>query len=185
MSDAIKDWLPITKRNRVALGFAFAALVMFVTWNFLPYYEYGAMSSNQRVLIIIWFGMVNPDNYLNAIRSTDIDGFLWIAHSTALLLNGILVMVVIPFWKMIHSSEYLKMPLAVANLVGGLMWYSNLYEIFRYKDSDYSTPYLYATYLLIALTMFTLSAALFIFKNELGLRHELEVKKMMGGGDSR
>ena len=38
-----------------------------------------------------------------------------------------------------------------------------------------------ATFVLIALTMFALSAALFIFKNELRQRNDLEVKKVMVG----
>jgi len=38
----MSGWLPLTARNRVALGLAALALVMFVMWNCLPHYDYGA-----------------------------------------------------------------------------------------------------------------------------------------------
>jgi hypothetical protein len=180
---AIKDWLPIMKRNRVALGFAFAALVMFVTWNFLPYY--GAMRAHESdglVFMMIWPEMVNPDRYLNVIRSPDIDGFIEVVARMAILLSGLLVLTIVPLWKIIHVSRLLTIPLAVANCVGGL---AVLWLLFDDNMHVNSPPYAFAALIMIAFTMLVVSTALFIFKNELGLRHELEVKKMMGGGDSR
>ncbi len=173
----MKDWLPITVRNRVALGFASAALVMFVTWNLFPYYEFGAKSFDQRIVTIIWPEMVDPDSYLNVIRSPDIDGFLSVAASMATLMNGLLVLTIVPFWKMIHASKFLTLPLAVANFAGGLVV---LWILFKENLHSDPVPYQAATLSMIALTMLVLSAALFIFKNELGLRNDLKVKKRMG-----
>jgi hypothetical protein len=186
MSDAIKNWLPITKRNRVALGFAFAALVMFVVWNCFPSYITHYASSHTTytfeglVFMMIWPEMVDLGNYLSVIRSPDINGFIRVAASMALLLNGLLVLMIVPLWKMIHASKFLTIPLAVANFVGGLVV---LWILFKENLDTSPAPYEVATLLMIALTMLVLSLALFIFKNELGLRDDLEVKKMMGNGD--
>jgi hypothetical protein len=77
---AIKDWLPITDRNRVALGFAFAALVMFVWWIFCRIIIMGGAL----VMTNIWADIVNPDFYLHVFRTPDIDGFLAVAACMAL-----------------------------------------------------------------------------------------------------
>lgn len=79
------------------------------------------------------------------------------------LLNGIAVLAIVPFWKVLHASNYLRIPLAVANFPGG----SVVFCFISKEEFDYNTPYMTATFVLIALTMFALSAALFIFKNEL------------------
>jgi len=175
MIEAIRNWLPITARNRVALGFAVAALVMFVTWNCFPSYEYGSRIYKGLVITEIWIDIVDPDFYLHVFRAPDMDGFLAVAACMTLLLNGIVVLAIVPFWKVLHSSNYLRIPLAVANFAGG----SVVFWLISKMETEYLDPYRDATNLLIVLTMFALSAALFIFKNELGIRHELEVKKMM------
>ena len=188
MNDAMKNWLPITVRNCVALGFAFAALVMFVVWNLLPYYELDYKGSDARylkagpVFMQIWPEVVNLDYYRHVIRSPDINGFLSLAASIALLLNGLIVLTLLPLWKILHVSNYFKLPVAVLNLLGGLIVSKFLLEgLIRDSDMIFDRrPNELLTFLLIALTMFAVSAAMVIFKNELGTRHELEVKKMMG-----
>ncbi len=175
MSDAIRDWLPITKRNRVALGFAVAALVIFVTWNFLP----DPHRSEDIVATEIWPELFSPDKYMNVFESPDIDGFRFVASAISVILNGLLILAIVPFWGILHASNYIRIPLAVLNLVGGLMllWYVGESVI---KSDD---PYEMLVLLLISLSMLALSVALFIFKNELGLRDDLEVKKMMENGE--
>ena len=187
MTNAIKNWLPVTKRNLVALGFAFAALVMFVVWNLLPYYDYESSGtgvtfvSNGPVLLYIWPEMVDADNYLRVIRSPDVDGFLSVAASLALLFKGLMVLVLVPLWQMLHASNYLRVPVAILNLLGGLVVMKFLVEdIMRDSGSMYDdAPYQNLTLLLIALTMFAVGAAMVIFKNELLLRHEREVGKTL------
>ncbi len=174
MSDTIKNWLPITKRNRVALGFAVAALVMFVTWNLMPdYYE----ANNSCVAMVIWPELFSPDKYMNVFESPDIDGFRFVASAISVILNGLLILVIVPFWKILHASNYIKLPLVIFNLAGGLvlLWYA--------VESTINGKALSENFvlLLIILSLLALSAALFIFKNELGFQNDLEVKKMMGG----
>jgi len=80
----------------------------------------------------------------------------------------------VPFWKFFHSSALIRIPLAVFNFAGGLATY---WIVCSYGKG--------ISLILMGLSMFLLSAALFIFKNELALRYEMEVKKSIAGGDSR
>lgn len=73
----------------------------------------------------------------------------------ALLLNGLVVLAIVPFWKILHSSNYLRMPLAVVNFTGG----SGVFCFIFKEEFDFNAPYNTATILLIALMMFALSAA--------------------------
>jgi len=189
MNDTIKDWLPVTARNRMALGFAGLALVMFVIWNFLPFYEENYKSGlspsgptyQGLVAMQVWPEMVDPDNYIMVFKSPDVDGFLSVAASVALLMNGLIVLTLVPLWKILHASIYLRLPIALVNFLGGavVLKFSIESLIKEHKDA----PFQNLTLFLIALTMLTVFLAMMIFKNELELRHELEVKKMMGGGD--
>lgn len=192
MISAIKDWLPITVRNRMALVFAVLALVLFVTWNFFPYYQVSDKSYTnsfmdspiyERVGFIsmeIWPNMANLDLYLYVIKSPSIQGFLGLAAWVSLLLNAFVVLALVPLWKIIHASKYLTIPLGAANFLGGsvVLWF--LYDDCL-KSLSSNAPYEVATLSMIALSMWALAAALFIFKNELELRHEREVEKTMGG----
>lgn len=177
---AIKDWLPITVRNRVALGFAFTALVIFVTWNLLPSYSYGESSPHGIMAAEIWPNVCSPDMVINAIKTPDIDGFLELAATLALIQNGLVLLMILPIWKMLHASMYIRLPLALVNLVGGsvVSWF-----VFDYGGNmdDLQDLYGAIALCLIALSMISLSVAMLIFKNELGLRQELEVKRMIGG----
>jgi hypothetical protein len=189
MIESLKDWLPITKRNRVALGFAGLALVMFVIWNFLPFYEkdyttdvYPSEATYQGLVAMqVWPEMVDPDNYMSVFKSPDVDGFLSVAASVALLMNGLIVLTLVPLWKILHASIYLRLPIALVNLLGGAVVLKYSIESLIKEHND--APFQNLTLFLIALTMLTVFVSMMIFKNELELRHELEVKKTMGGGD--
>jgi hypothetical protein len=172
MSDAIKNWLPITKRNRVALGFAFVALVIFVTWNFLP----NVNSSEGIVAIELWSEVFSIYRYTDVFRNPNIEDFRIIAAFISIIFNGLVIVAIVPFWRIFHASNYIKLPIAILNLSGGLIMLSFVIE----EISDRGNLYETCIFALIALSMLALSAALFIFKNELGIRHELEVKKTMG-----
>lgn len=174
---AIKDWLPITVRNRVALGFAFAALVMFLVWNFLPNYPNGETEPDGIVAMDLWSSVFDLDNYIHVIKSPDIDGFMVIAACFSLTQSGLLVLAILPLWKILHSSLYVRLPLAVVNLAGGLLV---LWLVFEDGIEGRNIIYLVAM-VLLAFSMLSLSVAMFIFKNELGLRHEREVEGLMGG----
>jgi ABC-type glycerol-3-phosphate transport system permease component len=174
---SMKCWLPITVRNRVALGFAGVSLVMFLIWNFLPNYEYGETVPDGIMAMVVWPQMFDPDNYIRVIKSPDVDGYLNVAACLALIQSGLVILAILPLWKILHTSLYVRLPLALVNLVGGLVvsWFVLKYGI---DDKDLFEA---AAVGLIALSMLTVSAAMFIFKNELGLRNEREVKDLMGG----
>jgi hypothetical protein len=185
MSEALKDWLPITVRNRVALGFAFAALVMFVTWNILPLRN--SIIGYPTASFFLWPKAFSLNNYIHLLKSTSTASFLELAAYLTLLLNGLIVLVIIPFWRVFHVSGYIRVPLAVVNFTGSLINFR--YAFFNYpKKADYSIDWSnpwFIVVILIGLSMLTLSVTLFLFKNEQGLRNDLEVKKSIAGGDSR
>ena len=166
---SFREWLPITARNRVALGLAFAGLLIFVIWNFLPYFEYGETEPNGIVAMTIWHeGVLNPHHYMMVLKSPDVEGFLSLAANMALVQCGLVSLALAPFWKHLHGSAYIRLPLAIVNLVGAGVVLWHLKEL----GSDDDIRGAVATLSLIALNMFALSAALFTFKNELALREE-------------
>jgi hypothetical protein len=180
---ALKNWLPITVRNRVALGFAFAALVMFVTWNLLPFYDYDYDSPDISYIrdgvmfMQLWSKYFEPDYYMNMVGSHKISGFIEFSMVVSYLINSLLVLIFVPFWKVIHLTKYVTMPLGVSGLVSGCIWVFGYIHLTKIQNN---APYMEMRFLLTSLSLFALSASLFIFKNELGLRHEREVKKTMG-----
>jgi hypothetical protein len=175
---AIKDWLPITVRNRVALGFAGLALVMFVTWNFLSYNNRDEGWVAGMAAMKIWPPVFSPSSYVVVVGFLGYyDGFKIVAMMVSLILSGLTVLVILPFWKILHASTYVRLCLAIMNLAGACATL-----LFAFESITWSVSYLPGMiFVLMALSMLALSASFFIFKNEIGLRHEREVKKMMGG----
>jgi hypothetical protein len=175
-----KDWLPITTRNRVALLLASAGLVMFVVWNCLPDYEYpGATEPDGIVAMSLWPDeILSPDFYIMVLRDPDVEGFLVIAAFTALVQSAVVSLAAVVFWKALHASSYVRLPLAVVNLFGGgvVLWH------LRDHGSEDNARHWIAILSLMSLNMFALSAALFTFRNELGLRSEKEVREATGKG---
>lgn len=185
MSDAIKNWLPITVRNRVALGFAFASLVMFVTWNLLPNYntvDYDGdrpiFESDGLVYSKLWPVIFNPEIYHSVIKSPNVGEFLVIAAFMSLLMNGLIVLSLVPFWKILHATNYLRIPVAIVHLIGGGVV---LKFFFKGLFDSEVPPFENLSTLLISVTMLMVFIAMMIFKNELTLRHDQEVKQAMAG----
>jgi hypothetical protein len=175
---SFREWLPITTRNRVALLLTFAALVMFVAWNFLPVYHDHNGPSMGIAATIAWPQVFSPDSYLPTLRSPDIEGFVEITANLALIVSGIVTLAAVPFWKLLHASPYIRLPLAGLNVLGGAVVLSFLYK----NGLDDPPRHFVALMLLISMSMFALSAALFTFRNELGLRSEKEVREVSGKG---
>lgn len=176
MKSIISKWLPITKRNRVALGFAALALVMFVTWNLLPAYNYGESTPAGRVFQSVWPIFVDLEFYRFVMSSLDKQVLRIVFIMLAVLFQGLLVFTILPFWKVIHASRCLTVSVAVANIAGGFFI---LWELFTQGYQHASIPYQSLTLLLVGLTMLMLATALFIFKNELELRYEIEVEETL------
>ena len=167
---SFREWLPITRRNRVALLLAFAALVMFVVWNCLPYYDYhGDTEPDGIMAMTIWpDDVLSPGFYITTLKSPDVEGFLVIAAFMAIIQNALVTLAAVPFWKALHASPYIRLPLAVVNFLGGAVVLWHLHDFGYHEQPPNSIAY----FLLTALSMFALSAALFTFKNELALREE-------------
>lgn len=175
-----KEWLPITKRNRVALGLAALALLIFIVWNCMPTYDsVGCTAPDGIVATSLWpEEVLSQDIYVDTFKDPSLDGFLSVAACMALILNALVTLALIPLWKMLHASAYIRVPLCVINLLGGAV----IVGIVFANGSDEASPYWFTLLLLIASGMFTVSAALFLFKNELALREEKMVSDLTGKG---
>lgn len=163
----IREWLPITTRNRVALGLAALALVMFVLWNCLPHYKYEYDVVTERegsIAMALWPDILSPDLYLMVRKDPDFQIFLVIAAFMSLIQSALVTLAAVPFWKHLHASPYIRLPLAIVNLLGG--------AVILWLITDASRHWV-APLILMALNMFALSAALFTFRNELELREEM------------
>lgn len=172
----MSGWLPITTRNRVALGLAALALVMFVVWNCLPRYPSTAYTEPDGIVaMFIWPDLLlSADPYINLFKNPDSGEFMFIAACFALIQNALVTLAVLPLWKYLHVSPYIRLPLAIANLTGGglVIWLYYVMLAFLRYGNDVPPPYWEAVSFLMASSMFALSAALFTFKNEMALREE-------------
>lgn len=173
----MRDWLPKTNRNRLALGFAAVALVMFVVWNLMPFYPTKGQPSEGLVVTEFWPTFFDPDYYLRVFKTPDVHGFMEIAAVAASFMNAWVVLAAVPFWRIFHASNHLKIPVAVVNVLGGgvILWFT------CDMGTEHAPPFSLVILTLMTSTMFCLSTAMLLFENELDLRHDMEVKKMIGG----
>jgi hypothetical protein len=183
MRDTLKDWLPITARNRVALGFAVLALVLFVTWNLLPITLSGRFfkhfeGSGAR---FIWRAVFNLDFYISIFKLREPNDFLILFVYIALVFYSLLTLMIIPFWKIIGATPLLKIPFAIMTLAGAFAtFYMTDAMIFRILPTC-----VYVVFLLIILSMFSLSLAFFIFTNERTLLMDMKFTEEMEHAVSR
>lgn len=169
----LREWLPITTRNRVALALAFSGLVMFLVWNCLPYYEYGDIQPKGIVATSAWPSFFSPDVYLMVFKDPSIQGFFEIATYMAIIQNAFVNLAAVPFWKYLQASSYVRLPLGIVNFLGGAIMLWNLYRLVISKPVIHDFQDSWITLVTLeTLNMFVISAALFIFRNELGLRSE-------------
>lgn len=166
---SFREWLPITTRNRVALGLAALALPLFVVWNCLPDYDYPFEAGPCGIIgMSLWRDQVfSPELYVMVFKDPDMEGFLIISAFMALIQNAIVTFAAVPFWKILHASPYIRLPLAIVNLLGGCV----ILRHFCINQGN-TAPFLGSALLLMALGMFAVSASLFLFKNELELRSQ-------------
>jgi hypothetical protein len=163
---SFREWLPITNRNRVALALAALSLALFLGWNCMPYYESEGVSSKEIVATLVWPEVFSPGNYTAVIHTPDIDGFLEVIAYLAVLLSGLVILMGVPLWVFLHASNYIRLPLALMNLLGGSVIVWHLFDSVLVDPE----PFWVATIILMIVSMFAISAALFTFKNELALR---------------
>lgn len=165
---SFRGWLPITARNRVALCLSALSLVLFLVWNFLPYQNGFDGPSEEIFATHIWPEVFSPGIYTHAIRTPIFDDSLVIICFLSLPLSGLVILMGVPLWKVLHASNYIRLPLALMNLIGGsaIAWIP-----IKIGLSFGTNPIFFAPLVFMILSMFSVSAALFIYKNELALRN--------------
>jgi hypothetical protein len=161
----LREWLPDTPRNRVALLLALASLVMFCIWNFMPHYNMRGHPQDGIVAMHLWPEVLSPDSYINAMRSKDPEDILGVIASLTVILTALICVLTIPLWRVIHASAFLRLPPAIMTLIGGLVigWF--LIDALM-VDANSTHEMMYIALLLISLNMLATSAALFLMRHE-------------------
>jgi hypothetical protein len=149
-------------RNRVALLFALLSLILFVSWNFTPQYEWGnddAYKQNCFVYQMFWTESIKE--LINFMKSPEMGQQAWVAILELLLLLHVFVMLsLIPAWKFWQSTVILRMIPAVMLTCAGL-----ILIYFLWKNSERPPPHI-ITLLLIAANIYSTAFSLLCFKNE-------------------
>ena len=157
-----RQWLPQTRRNRLALGFAVLALVLFVSWNLQPFRAYKNHPAEGNVAQNLWPEILDPSFYYDALRNPDLDNALGIAASLAVILSALLSLTLIPLWRFFQTSRLLNLPPAFLCLIGSgcVAWF--LGKLSPETDSRES----FLCLALMALNLFCISLSLFALKPE-------------------
>jgi hypothetical protein len=171
---SFREWLPITKRNRVALAFAFLGLLCAVGWNFLPWYMWSYSSAGLEWIpddrpagAVIWPDVISPNTYRIArFRELGLLGFLFPLASVSIALHALSALLAVFLWEMIHQAGHLKTWLGIANAVGGA---AILMLRFSGVFGHVSHTLVIAV---IALGMFSTAIALFTYDHEMIMRRQ-------------
>jgi hypothetical protein len=162
---SFRDWLPITGRNRVALCLAGLSLVMFVGWNLWPVTYEGIPLGNGAT--IIWGNVFSYGNYKYYRIGVNMK---WLAFGCIFIsipLNALVSVLLIPFWKVLHASVLIRVPLAMVFLAGGIA------TAFLLSQPGFAeVPCIFWILSFMALNLLLNSAALLTFRNELAMRDE-------------
>jgi hypothetical protein len=122
-----KSWIPRTKRNRWAWGFAWVSLALFLTWNFVPNYELeyeeksdqGTWVKDGLIFMRIWPSVI--DGLSSSWQSAaDFDEAVSIMASLALIFMGLAQFLLAPLWSVISASRLLRWIPASLCLLGFL-----------------------------------------------------------------
>ena len=170
---SFRNWLPITRINRVALVFALIGLLCAVGWNFLPWYSlaYSSGVANWTPYgwagATIWPEVFSPYSYRIArFGELGIYGFLIPISCLSIAIHALSAFLTFCVWQTIHATGALRLSLAMANALGGLA----VLALQILGGTDHFPHHLVIG--VMTLGMFSTATALFVFKNELALREE-------------
>ena len=172
-----RSFIPVTKRNRWAWGFAWASLAVFLIWNLLPDYRYGyapgaepeELARKSLVMIDVWPNVFST-LYYSWSFTPDFESMLGMISSLALVFSGILQFFLVPLWRVISSSRLLRFIPAGICLLGALVMIS---YIARRIGSFHISEFFHLLILsLIALNLLLSSIALLLYHPEHTEVHE-------------
>lgn len=170
---SFRAWLPITKRNRVALAFALFGLLCAVGWNFMPWYIWSYSSAglewipDGRAGAVIWPEVFSPNTYrMSGSTGFSLHASLAAVASVSLVLHTLSVLLAFFLWEVIHQTGHLRVWLGIANGVGG-----SALILFRFSGLFGHASHTLAM-AVIALGMFSTAAALFTYQHEMIMRRQ-------------
>ena len=138
--------------------------MVFVVWNFLPcgneLYEAPAYSF---VWPVIFSSLIDYRMY----SDMGFDELARMAFFLVTLCYGVLSFFLVPMWAVFHASNFIRIPLAVIGMSGGLILVFGM-AFLDWAPSDTDELILM---ILITFQLIFGSTALFVFKNELALRN--------------
>ena len=114
----LREWLPKTDRNRVALAFALFSLVIFAIWNGIPVKDYRS-GSIRGFGMVFWPEVLSYEIYVVIFKTREVANFMALAAIIASFISSMMTLLTIPFWKFFHASRILRIPIATASLIGG------------------------------------------------------------------
>ena len=114
-------WLPKEDRNRVALFFAAFAQVLFCIWNLYPITDWRLGYGFKFFGPDFWPKILHYRWYIRVFRSPDVPGMLSVAFSISLLMTSVMGFLIMPFWRFLHATKIIRMPLAISIMAGGFM----------------------------------------------------------------
>jgi len=116
-----RSFIPVTKRNRWAWGFAWASLAVFLLWNLMPYYDYDyperAWIKKGLVMMQVWPNIINSLSH--TLRSTpNFGNMLGIVMCLGLIFLGTIQFLLVPLWRIISMSRLFRWIPAIICLLG-------------------------------------------------------------------
>ena len=172
-----RSFIPTTKRNRWAWGFAWASLAVFLLWNLMPDYEYtyitkegqGEWIAEGLVMTNIWPEIVKG-LYVSMRSTPDFEDMLGMMATLALIFTGMLQFVLAPLWRVISSSRLLRFIPAGICLLGCVVVIFFICRRLAYLDDFlYFKQFILS---LIALNLLLSSIALLLYHPEHTEVHE-------------
>lgn len=155
-----QSFFPRSTRNRIALGLAILSLLLFFAWNFMPAYKLVSHDTYERdgfTFQDLWPDILNGTTlaFRTALLGPNILAallcFLFILHC-------LVMMSIIPAWKLWQSTFILRLIPAILIIACGL--------IFCYLLRSGRPLHYYTTHSLVAANIFTTALSLLCFKNE-------------------
>ena len=108
------------------------------------------------------------------------DEFLSVVSNLAFLFNSLIMLAIIPFWRVLHASSYIRIALAASNFYFAYIAI-RISIVCEQCNGPVSTS---TIFMLIGIATAAAGAALIIFENELCERYDLNVKKIMRDNQS-
>ena len=123
------SFFPRSTRNRIAFALGLLSLLLFVTWNLMPYPEipWGTSKRDSKITAVkFWPDMLTATKLAMSNVSSEYRLFILLGSSIATFLLALTVFAILPAWQTFQSSILLRFIPATVMLVGFSLYIFNL-----------------------------------------------------------